>query len=336
MKAQNKTFIVQNFISLPYLAAVIVGITILFLLTWFFGSPSGIPLSGQAIYAGDLSQVQYLNLSKNVQVSGSDYRCSTHISSSCWLAGERIKRTYTFGGRQLTGTYKDGCQYAVGKWRSNDYGCLGTNAIYCWKYCDGGDLSCNRDTGMCSGDVYVPPPVVYDDFSGPSLDSSKWIITRDDSGVGGDLPTEYYLDTTTKNFHTAQREATERGIILTSTRQFQPGEVLDYDVTYVSGSGNHMSRIFVNGIPFRPSDDVAIGYWNEPYPAKQNWGDVTGKTVHWKAEFLDGSVTVTLTVDDKTYIRTVTGLAAPYTIGVNSRTGHNGLFEFDYDNFVIS
>jgi len=113
--------------------------------------------AGNAIFSGNLNDVQYLDLAKNVVISGDDYKCSTATATSCWVESGKTKRTYMYNGALRTGSYSDGCMSVAGKWRSNDYGCLGNNLVYCWKYC--GDGTCNSGNGVCGGDTYQAPPV---------------------------------------------------------------------------------------------------------------------------------------------------------------------------------
>ena len=53
-------------------------------------------------------------------------------------------------------------------------------------------------------------------------------------------------------------------------------------------------------------------------------------------EFLNNSVRSTFTKATGENYTGILDIIAPYTAGVNSRTGHNGLFHFDYDNFIIT
>jgi hypothetical protein len=39
--------------------------------------------------------------------------------------------------------------------------------------------------------------------------------------------------------------------------------------------------------------------------------------------------------DNVTIINTFTGNSEPYTLAINTHTGHNGLIHFDFDNFVL-
>ena len=144
--------------------AAIVWIVVIVLLVLFIGKwGSGTEdwgeraIAGQAYtFSGDLTSARYIDYAKNVVTVGSDYKCSLITSTACWYdnATGKIKRTYMYNGQQRTGTYTDGCQYAVGKWRTNDYGCMGNDVVYCWKYCDSSDMSCDSGTGMCMGDEY--------------------------------------------------------------------------------------------------------------------------------------------------------------------------------------
>jgi len=175
----------------------------------------------------------------------------------------------------------------------------------------------------------------YDDFSSGTLDASKWT----ESIFHGDPFTDEHL---IKNgfYHVAQNVARDAETNLAPTRQFIAGESFSYDVLYNGGSGNHQSQPLINGnyppsqietCNFTTAGCGAIGFMN----AFPDLGAQIG-IYHVKYEFFSNQVKMTaIRPDNVTIVNTFTGNSAPYTLTINTHTGHNGLMNFDYDNFVI-
>jgi hypothetical protein len=116
------------------------------------------------------------------------------------------------------------------------------------------------------------------------------------------------------------------------------GDVIEYDVDYLSGSGNHMSRIVINGNyldehcweVWNGSGCGAIGYWNGVH----GFGDELG-TYHMKVVFSNTGVEVTATTPSNAVKEAAMNITSPASFGVESHSGHNGLFHFDYYNFRV-
>jgi len=189
---------------------------------------------------------------------------------------------------------------------------------------------------------------LYDSFSGTILDNTKWV----EENLQAEL-NEHYIDTVTQTYHQAAIGITgDRETSLTLTRRFNASETLDYDVYYNSGSGNLLSRVWIND---RPGDggDVetsacgpytpeltfatggAIGYWNGVSCIGQ---DVKGK-YHIRIEFQENSVNV-IFIDPNNNVIGYTPIYSmsvpPFKIAISTRTGHNGIGHIDYDNFIIN
>src|SRR3989344_4010775 len=75
-----------------------------------------------------------------------------------------------------------------------------------------------------------------------------------------------------------------------------------------------------------------IGYWN----GVPDLGAQIG-TYRINFDFFQNQVRMTaIRPDNITIINTFTGNSAPYTLDINTHTGHNGLMHFDYDNFFYN
>ena len=115
----------------------------------------GDALAGRSYTGRSLNTASFMDLAKRTVTLGASYNCYKLNSLSCTAGADgRISRTWKSGLRTSRGgPYVEGCQFAVGKWRSNDYGCEGTNLIYCWKQCS---RTCDATTGACVGDTVCP------------------------------------------------------------------------------------------------------------------------------------------------------------------------------------
>ena len=174
-----------------------------------------------------------------------------------------------------------------------------------------------------------PASVVYDDFSSGSLDSSKWTVSTDAAGY----TTEYKVDASEGRYHTLQNTARDAVVFLEMTRKINAGERVEFDVNYVSGSGNNIQYVKINGKGIADimgcSNCGAIGFWN----TAGSVGSSTG-TYHFKFTFKSNKQVLMETTSGFSQILSV-GDNYPYTFRLVSGTGHNGLMHFDYDNFVI-
>lgn len=181
---------------------------------------------------------------------------------------------------------------------------------------------------------------VYDDFSGSSLDTSLWTESVD-STASGNLD-EYGLDTTNENYHTAQLTAADRGRLLLLTKSFENGDVLQYNVSLEKSSGNILSRLYIGGTyldliigtslsypEYATTGD--IGYWNGDSEVGNGIGTYE-VIVNFNSDSADFEITNPSGI---VWNYTATGLTAPYTFGVATRTGHNGIGEINYDNFEV-
>lgn len=183
----------------------------------------------------------------------------------------------------------------------------------------------------------------YDDFSGTTLDTSLWTESSDSTAcIGLD---EYNLDTTNQNYHSAQTSVAScslgGGILLLMNEEFEEGDVLSYDATLQSTSGNIIGRLYIDGnyldlIVGTDSGGYAtsgdIGYWNGESEIGNELGtyDVT---VTFNADSADFEVT---NPSGSSWAYTASVLTAPYSFGVATRTGDDGIGEIDYDNFEVS
>ncbi len=206
--------------------------------------------------------------------------------------------------------------------------------------------TCILDKDGCFDSTTTVPTcaIIYDEFSGNSLDVTKWQETAE-SDSGTDFVSEHGVRNGA--YHTAQNEAANRAVNLITTRSFASGEIFEYDIFYSGGSGNRLSRIYFDGseedLPineryldvrlarqgygrkgFATSGD--IGYWN----GESEVGNVVGK-YHVKVDFLTTNTTVTLTNPLRVSYSFMINLSLPARVGFSTKTGHDGTVQVNYD-----
>jgi hypothetical protein len=182
--------------------------------------------------------------------------------------------------------------------------------------------------------IQRPGCEIYDKFTYPILNNSKWIeVIATDMGTG--MLDEYYIENGI--YHTAQVNIGDGGTgLVVKDYAFQHGDTIEYDVEYTSGEGNRISTVMLNGDAY---SSTLIGYWNEIHAEGSNEYGVH----HVKLTFL-GFEGVKVEIDRpngdyntwmQIYSRYNVYPAEEYTFGIVTRTGHNGLVHIDYDKIVI-
>jgi len=177
---------------------------------------------------------------------------------------------------------------------------------------------------------------LYDDFSESELNLTKWSI---DYGCCGPL-TENYIDVTRGVYHMLQDTpfSPGKGVSLTMENQLQPGNIIEYDLDYVSGSGNNIHNVRINNIPWGDLEtsqcsDCYIGFWNNPGRGGTDFGKYKvrmelGNSLFLSVKKPDGSYW------NQTFSLSKVG-SPPFTLTFITGTGHDGIMHFDLDNFYI-
>ena len=180
---------------------------------------------------------------------------------------------------------------------------------------------------------------LYDNFSFEPLNTNKWMELQ----FHNDPFTDEHFVNSSENggvYHVAQVSMGDAETNLRPTINFTAGQSFSYEVTYSDGSGNHFSQPLINGNypPTQTNPCLAsggcgpIGYWN----GVPDLGAQIG-TYKIRFDFFQTQVMMTsVRPDNVTITNTFTGNSAPYTLDINTHTGHNGLMHFDYDNFYFS
>lgn len=164
--------------------------------------------------------------------------------------------------------------------------------------------------------------ILYDDFSSGFLDSDKWSEVSNMS--------EHFVNNFGLFYHTGQTTPSDRENLLMLNRTFNSEEFLNYSINYSSGSGN---RIHVISIDNSSSKFYGLfGFWNGIEPAGNDFG-----TYNMRIDFTDLGTDLTITKPDNSVAtRFFSSPGSTHTIGIGTRTGHNGLVNMDYDNFYIN
>jgi len=169
----------------------------------------------------------------------------------------------------------------------------------------------------------------YDDFSSNVLDTSKF-AEMPGSNINNDLTDEHLVQNNV--YHTSQLTEADKGTLLLLLKNFSIGNILEYDVNYISGSGNRESSVKIDDSVYS-----IFGFWNTIEDA--GVGNDFG-LYHVKINFTEQGLTDEITLPNGTLVFTRPDGILPspglnHTFGVITRTGNNGLVEMNYDNFVI-
>ncbi|MBU2477111.1 right-handed parallel beta-helix repeat-containing protein [Candidatus Micrarchaeota archaeon] len=186
---------------------------------------------------------------------------------------------------------------------------------------------------------------VYDDFSSGVLDSSKWLEAQDPEGQP--LTEEHFVDLIQENYHTANFSAGDmRTVLHLIEHTFLPGETLEYDVNYISGTGNRAIVIFVDNGPLDRASLVpwgggSIGYNGQEFAAGNEFG-----LYHVKLKFKETGIDITvIKPDDSIYFEEMPittwfyggeehSTEPPFEVGFETWGGET--IHADYDNFEIN
>lgn len=174
---------------------------------------------------------------------------------------------------------------------------------------------------------------IYDDFSSSVLNTSKWeegLTARTNPAIDID---EHYLDITNQNYHTAQLSQADSGsgIELKSLQNLQAGDILEFDLIYNFGSGNHWGCVFWDETSTWSDGLTCIGNWNEVNSHPGEFG-----VYHIKGTYKEAGLDMEITLPNSSIETGVySNINPPYTFSVVTKTGHNGLLHIDYDNFTI-
>ena len=185
---------------------------------------------------------------------------------------------------------------------------------------------------------------IYDDFSTGNLNLTKWTEVGG-SDINNLFTAQHFVNETELAFHTAQLTEADRGSNIRFNRNFSEGDVIRYKVNYQSGSGNVLSRLFVNeqagdtGLQTPECEGQgfatggAIGYFNGLSCVGQNVKGI----YHIEIVFNNNSTDVNFTDPNNNTISytPIFYVNPPYTVMFGTRAGNNGIVHMDYDDVVI-
>lgn len=179
--------------------------------------------------------------------------------------------------------------------------------------------------------------VLYDNFSSTALNNTKW---TESTWHGRPFTDQHAINPLEQRYQLIQDNRGDAETILTPTRQFVAGDTLQFDIYYNSGEGNNLTQILING-NYPPIVDPqttplpgsgTIGFWNGIPDVGNEFGKYT-----IKQEFFSDRILMTTVRPNGTSIQhTLSGISGPYSIGINTHTGHNGTLHFDIDNVYVN
>ncbi len=175
---------------------------------------------------------------------------------------------------------------------------------------------------------------VYDDFSSPTLNISKWEIRQDVAEYP--LTNEYWVDGNLKNFHIQQsiieRQApNQKHTYIFPKRKFTTGDVLEYDINLISKEGSYMQMVLLTGDQYIR---VGIfGWWSNSIQGYNELG-----TSHIKIEFQENNFHLERTTPSNITLidnLALTNSNGEYELYVGGGIGDNGKVHMDFDNFEL-
>jgi hypothetical protein len=147
-----------------------------------------------------------------------------------------------------------------------------------------------------------------------------------------EYPTSDVVEYINGTYITKQLSKHDSEIRLRVNYALKAGDSIEYDVNHVSGEGNHMSRIVINNLYLdeQLSGDGAIGYWNGVHGYGNDFGVYRVKVTYANTE-----ATIEVTQPSGSNKQDTVGITGTDSFAIESHSGDNGLFEFDYYNFKI-
>jgi PGF-pre-PGF domain-containing protein len=175
---------------------------------------------------------------------------------------------------------------------------------------------------------------VIAEATSPAVITTDFLFTQQNTSKG--LPTSDVVQFNSGVIITKQLTAADSEIQLGLNYTPKINDVIDYDVNHISGSGNHMSRLFINGLyldehcwlVWNGSGCGAIGYWNGDHGFSNQLG-----TYHMNVTYLGTAVQVVGILPDNENREVTMDINGTNSFAIESHSGNDGLFEFDYSNF---
>ena len=165
---------------------------------------------------------------------------------------------------------------------------------------------------------------IYDDFSSGILNESKWEINQDYEGQP--LIENYGINNLSENFYTKQNIYGNKRLYLTPRYNFKINDTFNWDVNYISGSGNGIFNFLIEKADGNFDRNIlGIGHWN--YDLDDDFG-----IYHISLKFMFPLLKIY--VNDN-FIRNYYLEESPNNIFIGTAFGHNGRGNFEYDNFEL-
>lgn len=174
---------------------------------------------------------------------------------------------------------------------------------------------------------------LYDNFSEDSLNLSRWSEIQDPEGQP--LTEFHFVDTDLDNYHVQNYDSVDKRTILNLIgKTLQPGEVLKYNVNYISGEGNRAIVIFLNGeaVDRQLSSKLgcqwcgSIGFNGQAFDVGNEFG-----LYNLTLEFVSNGMKISVIRPDETIYDKFLPSTPPFNVGFE--TWSNGKIHVDYDDF---
>jgi hypothetical protein len=165
----------------------------------------------------------------------------------------------------------------------------------------------------------------------PNVSITSLSLTQEETPKG--YPTSDVVEYTDGTYVTKQLTKRDSEIRLRMNYAPKTGDIIEYDVNHISGEGNYMSRLVINDfyLDEQLSGDGAIGFWNGVH----GYGNALG-IYHIKVQYSNTQVIVDVATPSGSNKEDTVGRTGTNSFAVESHSGDNGLFEFDYSNFKVT
>lgn len=171
-------------------------------------------------------------------------------------------------------------------------------------------------------------PILYDDFSAPTLNTDKWDVRQDVEGQP--LMDEGFVDQVSQNFHMQQNTIGDRRTYLVPKMQFKTGDVIEYNLDVVSKEGNYGAMALLTGDQYWR---IGICGFNNTVQGFDELG-----TSHVRIEFQENNLAIRRESPSGVVSFDNLSLTNPngdYELYLGAFSGHNGRTHMDFDNFYL-
>lgn len=159
------------------------------------------------------------------------------------------------------------------------------------------------------------------------------LVDAEADWVASDCQGTCYIDDSDGMFHTIINESgKDHNIVFDLSEPFYKGDSLEYDLNYISGSGNRVHIIFINMV--KRDSPSPVGYWNGDMLAGNSPGRYRINVTFLEDYFRLSMMSPDGNIFEKYFNLTV--YSEPYMISLSTKTGYDGTVHMSYGNLKKS